>query len=133
MNQLQQMTLAEWRAEGARRFGDRIGNWKFVCPSCGHIASVNDYVDAKANDGAIGFSCIGRFLPPGSARQAFGPLGGGPCNYAGGGLLAINPIRVLTEDGETQRMFAFADVAPAVEQAERDLAALQSTTPRSTT
>ena len=40
---MQTMTHAEWLAEATRRFGDDPMAWKFVCPSCGHIASVQDW------------------------------------------------------------------------------------------
>jgi len=47
------MTYTEWKAEGQRRFGKNKLNWRFVCPSCGHIASVQDWRDAGAPDGAV--------------------------------------------------------------------------------
>ena len=37
------MTRDAWEAEGVRRFGPEKLDWKFICPSCGHIASVNDW------------------------------------------------------------------------------------------
>ncbi|MEW6573152.1 MAG: VVA0879 family protein, partial [Bacillota bacterium] len=86
------MTREEWYAEGRRRFGDDVMKWKFVCPACGHVASVQDYKDAGAPEGAVAFSCIGRYLP--NAKQAFDPEGPGPCNYTGGGLFRLNPVRI---------------------------------------
>lgn len=42
------MTRDEWSAEGRKRFGDDQMQWRFVCPACGHVASVQDYKDAGA-------------------------------------------------------------------------------------
>ncbi len=95
------ITAEKWHKQGESLFGPDEMKWRFVCPACGHVASVQDYKDAAAPQGAVGFSCIGRFLP--DPREAFGS-GPGPCNYAGGGLIRLNPVDV---DGH--RMFAFAD------------------------
>ena len=97
------MTKKEWEAEGERRFGDNKLEWKFKCPACGHVISVLDYKKAGAPSGAIAFSCIGRYLK-GQPREAFGEKEKGPCNYAGGGLVGLNPVEV---DGENY--FEFAD------------------------
>jgi hypothetical protein len=100
-------TAAEWRAEAARLFGPDPGGWRFVCPSCGHVASVRSWEDLGATPGEIGFSCVGRHMP--SARDAF-TGGPGPCNYAGGGLFQINPVSVTTDAGVV-RVFEFAPAA----------------------
>jgi len=94
------VTKEEWLAEGERRFGTDKRSWKFKCPACGYVASVGDYMEAKAPPEAIAFSCIGRWLP--DAREALGK-GPGPCNYAGGGLFKANPVEV-----EGERYFEFA-------------------------
>lgn len=99
------MTADEWRAEGKRRFGDDALKWRFVCPSCTHVASAEDYRKAGAPSTAVGFSCIGRWLE--TQVEAFDGAGG-PCNYAGGGLIRINPV--LVRDGENEhQLFAFAE------------------------
>lgn len=103
------LTHAEWKAEGAHRFGDDINNWRFICPSCGHIASVADYRALGASPGAIAFSCIGRFTD--APHEAFAGPGTGPCNYAGGGLFAINPVTVVYSDGKEMNVFEFAEAA----------------------
>jgi len=110
------MTYSEWKAEGQRRFGENKLNWRFVCPSCGHIASVQDWRDAGAPDGAVAFSCLGRYIGDGkeAADRAF-KHAGGPCNYTGGGLFGLNPVEVDFEDGsESMRAFAFAEMMPNV-------------------
>lgn len=96
------MTLEEWQAEGSRRFGPDPMKWKFVCPSCGHVASVQDWRDAGAGESAVAFSCVGRWL------KGAGEIGGKkrPCNYAGGGLFKLNPVKI----DDRENVFAFAEV-----------------------
>jgi len=109
-------TVDEWKAEAIRLFGEDHMAWRFVCPSCGHVASTNDYHQAGAPSGAVAFSCVGRWT---GATREFGQSGPGPCNYAGGGLIRINPV-VVTDDGgkEVQRVFDFAAVdSPVLELA----------------
>jgi len=101
-----EMTLDEWRAEGAKRFGPDEFHWRFVCPACGHVASAADWKAAGASSAEVAFSCVGRHLP--QARRAFGETGPGPCDYAGGGLFAINPVAII---GRRDRVFAFAEAA----------------------
>ena len=86
------MTQQEWIAEGRRRFGDDQLKWKFVCPTCKHVAAVEDWNKAGAPKGAVAFSCVGRWMD--TARDAFAKTGKGPCNYAGGGLFMLNPVNV---------------------------------------
>ena len=84
------ISQAEWEAQGVSRFGPDRMTWRFVCPSCGHIASVKDWRDAGADEGEVAFSCVGRHRP----KPA--DIGGkpGPCNYAGGGLFKLNPVHI---------------------------------------
>lgn len=100
------ITMEEWHAEGVRRFGTDEMRWRFICPSCGHVASVQDYKDAGAPENVVAFSCVGRWLP--NAVQILEKPG--PCNYAGGGLFRLNPVQI---DGRTERYFAFAEEADA--------------------
>lgn len=84
-------TIVEWHDEAKRLFGNNPSDWKFICPSCGHVASVKDWKDAGAEDAAIAVSCVGRYLP--QKKEAFEKKGG-PCNYAGYGLIRLNPVNV---------------------------------------
>ncbi len=102
------MTNAEWNAEGERRFGKDRLLWRFVCPSCGHVASVDDWRKAAAPEGAVAFSCVGRYTGA-TAQMCERP---GPCNYAGGGLIGLNPVTVADMDGKEHDLFAFAEVSP---------------------
>lgn len=91
-------TLKEWQEEAARLFGSDAMLWRFVCPVCGHVQSVQDYKDAGAVEGAVAFSCIGRWV---------GTKDEGPCDYAGGGLFRLNPITVVADDGVEHHVFEF--------------------------
>jgi hypothetical protein len=100
------ITHAEWLAEGERRFGTDKTAWRFVCPACGHVASVADWKAAGAPEAAVAFSCVGRWT--GAKREAFGD-GKGPCNYTGGGLFALNPVTVSLESGGSITAFELAE------------------------
>lgn len=100
-----QVSVNEWRAKAEALFGPDEMSWRWKCPSCGHECSAQDYKDAGAPSSAVGFSCIGRWLV--APQDAF-VKGLGPCNYAGGGLLQINPVHV--DDGTSvHRVFEFAE------------------------
>lgn len=105
MTTIKYASVEEWHKEAERRFGSDKMKWRFKCPVCGYSASVQDYKDAGAPEGAVAFSCIGRYTR--AAREAFVKGGKGPCNYAGGGLFRLNPVQV----GEIEeRAFDFAEV-----------------------
>lgn len=89
---VREMTQEQWTAEAIKRFGKDPRDWKFICPVCGHVASVRDWRNAGAPEGQVAFSCIGRNMP--NAREAIGGTGPGPCNYAGGGLFKFNPVTI---------------------------------------
>lgn len=105
-NTLREMTLTGWEAEGTRRFGPNQMAWRFVCPSCGAEMSVADYKAAGAPENAVAFSCVGRWT--GAKATIFEQPG--PCNYAGGGLFQLNPVKVTQPDGVAHHVFAFAEV-----------------------
>lgn len=103
------MTFAEWSAKGVELFGANQKDWQFVCPSCGHTASARDWEAAGAPETAVAFSCVGRWLPE-SKGEIFGH-NGQPCNYAGGGLFRLNPIKVTDPQGAEHNVFAFAEAS----------------------
>lgn len=97
---------ADWLAEAKRLFGDNVHDWKFVCPVCCYVQSFAQCEAAGMSSDAIAFSCIGRWL--GSKREAFTKDSRpGPCNYAGGGLFKLNPVRVVMPDGVHRDTFDF--------------------------
>lgn len=106
-------TLAEWLAEGERRFGSSQLKWKFRCPACGHVQAVEDfrpYKEKGCTAETARFNCIGRYS---GARPNAGLNGNGkadgPCDYTSGGLFDLRPVVVITPDGERVRTFDFAE------------------------
>ena len=94
----------EWLKVGEELFGKDKLKWQFVCPSCGYIASAQDWKDVGADEGEIGFSCVGRHK---EKAQEMGSKKGGPCNYAGGGLFRLNPVKIKCGK-EVHEYFQFA-------------------------
>lgn len=101
-------TREEWEAEAIKRFGDDHNDWRFVCPSCGIIVGVQDYKDAGLPSSMIGFSCVGRGNNKPKAVEMCEKNKGDGCNYAGGGLIGLNPITVVFIDGHVNSFFDFA-------------------------
>ena len=101
------MTREEWINDGKQLFGDDMLKWKFVCPSCSHIQTPEDfrqYKDKGATPDTAYFNCIGRYDGHEDVDMCSGKS---PCNYTGGGLFGLNPVEV-THDGKTIRVFSFA-------------------------
>lgn len=73
-NGLRRLTQAELTAEARAAFGNDPKKWAFRCPSCGDVASIQDFIDAGVNQRRIGQECIGRLL---------GALPGAPSNRGG--------------------------------------------------
>lgn len=96
---------ADWMKEGEARFGADMRRWAFVCPSCSHVATVADWEAAGAPESAAALSCVGRWLGADGSKTF--RLAGGPCNYAGGGLISLNPVEVVFEE-RLVRVFEFA-------------------------
>lgn len=101
-----------WRGLAAVRFGDDPLKWRFVCPSCGHVAAVEDWRKAGAPEGAVAFSCVGRWTGDrAAAADAAFKRKGGPCNYTSGGFLVINKLFVVLKDGQETPAFEVAEAA----------------------
>jgi len=107
----QPMTREEWIQEATCRFGASVAGWRFVCPSCGHVASAKDWRDAGAPDTAIAFSCVGRWTGADDSKTF--KREGGPCIYAGGGLFRLNPLKV-SDGGVIYEVFDFAEATDVV-------------------
>jgi len=86
------LTTEQWHVQGVALFGNDKMQWRFICPACNHVASVQDYKDAGAESiNAVGVVCVGRFMA--HRREAFA-VGPGPCDYSGLGLICISPVQV---------------------------------------
>lgn len=102
------LTYEQWKSEAKRRYESR-NDIAFVCPVCKHRQTVGEFVAAgDVNTRMAGFSCIGRLLPRHQTSDAFSGKPG-PCSYAGGGLVQLNPIVVAMDDGTEFHAFDFAD------------------------
>lgn len=62
-------SLEAWKVEGERRFGKDILKWKFKRPMCGHVAAVEEFKKAGAEDpvNCAYEECLGRYT--GKAHQ----------------------------------------------------------------
>lgn len=98
----------DWRDEAVRRYGD-LKKIKFKCPVCGYVATPEEWKKYGGTDGQIGFSCVGRLMPAPERAFGGGKKNGGPCDYAGGGLIRLNPVTVELEEGGSIDVFDFAD------------------------
>jgi hypothetical protein len=108
------MPLDAWKGLARERFGDDPLRWRFVCPSCGHAAAVDDWRQAGAPEGAVAFSCVGRYTgDPAAAASAAFRNAGGPCNYTSGGLFCINRLFVTHDDGKESPAFEVAELSTA--------------------
>lgn len=105
-NSIKTVTHDEWIAEGEKLFGVDKLNWRFVCPSCGHVASVQDYMEALAPEFFVGFSCIGNYLP--NSRKAYDNGDRTLCDYSGAS--DRNPVTVkkaVKNHFEQRKLFDF--------------------------
>ena len=99
------MSVAQWRAEAVRRFGEQTENWAFVCPSCGKAATIGDMVRAGGTANDAPQECISLY------RCDTGDCG--CCAYRGPGTHGKGAF--IGRDGE--ELIEVFDFAPAQEQA----------------
>ena len=108
-------TLAEWQAEGGRRFGgDDFEKWQFECPACGHVATVIDFKEFGGQPDDSYKNCIGRFNGKGvdgmtcSASKKPPPEHG--CNWAAYGLFGTLSRGAVVKNGDKIiEVFDFAE------------------------
>lgn len=113
-NEWLRIRLRAWQQIAIERFGPDPNHWRFVCPSCGHVQTRQDFRDLgmpeRQLDNIIGFSCIGRWntthrdevVSYCEESQGYG------CTYAGGGSINISPYTVLLPKGDERPTFGFA-------------------------
>lgn len=103
------ISLDKWREEAVRRFGKNPDNWGFVCPACGHIATVGEFRALGANPNQALQECIGRVNGKGADGMKGLDVGFG-CNWAAYGLFRTlgKGIIVKPEDEKTVEVFDFA-------------------------
>lgn len=89
----------DWVRSLKERFGNDPKKWVFKCPACGHLQSMQDFLDHQIEEPAnkVYVNCIGRYVP------------GTGCNWSLGGLLKINRNTVI-KDGQAFPVFEMATV-----------------------
>lgn len=96
-----EIPLAEWQAEGLRRFGRDPLDWRFKCVICGHVQDGRGMMERHniSQDEALSrssFSCEGR-------------LGGEEgCDWSLGGLFKLHTVEIVHPDGSREPVFEFA-------------------------
>jgi hypothetical protein len=59
------ITIEEWEAEGKKLFGEDKHAWRFQCPACKNVLSVNDartkHPDVEGKGWQPATECIGRY------------------------------------------------------------------------
>ena len=101
-------SVKEWQDEAVRRFGPDYLKWKFRCPMCGHVASIQDFKDVGADSPNVAYQeCIGRYTGKGSPKE--GDSSG--CNWAAYGLFGIPREHdiVVADDGTEVHVYPMAD------------------------
>ena len=98
------LNYEDWREEGVRRFGLDVMDWRFVCPVCGHVASIQEWTDVGIRSGAA-TKCIGLWI--GAQREAVGGEGPGPCNYTGDDMPARDTVLVTMPNGSGHYLLDF--------------------------
>lgn len=103
-------TVEEWREEAVKRFGENVRDWKFQCPACGHISSVQDFINAGEDASGAYVNCIGRVNGKGADGMKGKDEGHG-CNWAAYGLFGTlgKGRLVVVDDGHEVEVFDFAD------------------------
>lgn len=92
----------DWVTELKKRFGDDPKKWQFVCPSCGNIQTIQDFIDYNIEnpEGKVYYNCIGRYVQ------------GKGCDWTLGGLLKIHST-VVIQNGRPVPVFDMASVKEA--------------------
>jgi len=97
------MTQEAWHARGTELYGENPNHWKFRCPACGHVQSMQGMLDRNPDlkpgdiEGRVYFSCEGRLTE------------GVGCDWSLGGLLKMHALEVFDADGVKHNIFEFAD------------------------
>jgi hypothetical protein len=110
--------VAEWLAKAVALFGNDPKAWRFECPVCGNVQTLQDFKDAGAEPQRAYQECLGRVLPKPARNFASTPGGNGktqPCDYAAFGLFQLSKApKVIPEGGgKPVAVFPFAPVASA--------------------
>ena len=96
---LTKMTKEDWLKKGRELFGTDETKWRFICPGCHCVQSVEDFRQFKsqgADPGSAYCECLGRYTG-GSSWTYDKQKEGTRCDYAAYGLFNISPVTVIDE------------------------------------
>jgi hypothetical protein len=99
--QQQTMAEAEWQALGQSLFGDDLTKWRFRCPTCDSVMSIEraralppeQLAKLRASKWNIEQECVGRYIDAG-------------CNWCAYGLFS-GPFFVVRDSGNKTPVFGF--------------------------
>lgn len=86
------------------RFGEDDEDWKFVCPSCGHVQSVADFKAIGVDGNKAYYECISRY------KYIDGKTNKKPCKYTLCGLIVLDHDTVINNEFLPVNVFKMADV-----------------------
>lgn len=95
------LSYKEWIRKAKELYGKDSYNWKFKCPSCGHIQSINSMLEHNPSlkpmkiQGSVYFNCEGMI------NEEYG------CDWTLGGLFKIQKVEVKF-NGKYFPVFEFA-------------------------
>lgn len=95
-------TESEWVKAGEKLYGADPMKWRFECPACHNVTSVEDFrifKDKGATPDSAATECIGRYTG--------GLKGPNKCDWAAYGLFR-GPDFVIFDNGEERACFSFA-------------------------
>lgn len=95
------LSLEEFQIKG------KAAGFRFICPSCGNVASPKDFQAVGADPQMAPTNCIGRTMHPMPKPRK----GKTPCDWAAFGLLGNlgKGLTVVLEDGKEIETFALAE------------------------
>lgn len=96
--------IADWLKELRSRFGEDDEDWKFVCPSCGHVQSVADFKAIGVDGTKAYYECISRY------KNIDGKTNKKACKYTLCGLFVLDHDTVISNEFLPVNVFKMADV-----------------------
>jgi hypothetical protein len=109
----QYLKFDDWKAEGVKRFGPDMKEWRFKCPVCGHVQTPRMFHEAGVHADRVTSECFGRHLPKeqrgGFSKDHSNPKIKSPCDYSAYGFFKLSPCEIEFPDGKKVECFGFAE------------------------
>lgn len=97
------MKAHDYMKELKSRFGDNPEDWKFVCPSCGHVQSIGDFLTIGVDSNKAYCECISRY------KDIDGKTDKKACKYTIAGLFLLDHDTIIGRDYMTINVFKMAE------------------------